>query len=422
MWCCVVRSFRIALFCFGLTVSLHFCPAAVLQCNAMQSVVAWFQVCGGHVGAVRWLLSKGAGNVHATDRFGRSALAEARKKAKLPYPFDHHKAVLRLLEAHIDFSDDVARAQTCRDEGNALFRSDSNQFKRAAVKYTESLQWAADHRTFSNRSQCYLNIAREHRETESNFQCRNKGKEFYRDLFQRALADAEAARAMEPLLLKSHHRAALALLGLGAVHSALEALHAGLQSCSVAERSGGSTESATMMADILGKLQLTELDLQSQYGCGYGGKSKSHLSTSISGNNVYFGNNRPAGLVPDGDSSFSLAEVPSNMCMWCETLLPASMLQEQEQEQQAQRKYVSSAPAEPLPCVSRNLLSSGNDIDIGSEIVSPSSTATASAKQERGGSVDLLCPLCFCSIHDKMSPQLLRDRYLGGNTVTSSVV
>ena len=359
------------------------------------------------MGAVRWLLSRGGGHVHVTDRFGRSALQEARKKAKLPYPFNHHKVILRLLEAHIDFSDDVAHAQTSREEGNVLFR-EHRQFKRAAVKYTESLQLAADHRTFSNRSQCYLNIAREHREGESHFQCRNQGKEFYRDLFQRALSDAEAARAMEPLLLKSHHRKALALLGLGAVHRALEALYVGLQSCSAAERSSSNAACMRrMIANLLEKLQMTELDLQERDGRGDSPDNvlitsrSSSNNTSDSNSNVYLGSSSRTDGVPEGGSrpSFSLDEVPSNMCMWCETMLPVSLLQRQEQKQQT------------AVATTRNLHSPSVHLNLPLSVTTPDVATTAA----------LLCPLCFCNIHDKMSPQVLRDQYLGGSTSTSTV-
>mmetsp|Transcript_22150 Transcript_22150/g.37506 ORF Transcript_22150/g.37506 Transcript_22150/m.37506 type:complete len:398 (+) Transcript_22150:578-1771(+) len=335
---------------------------------------------GGHVVAVQWLLARGA-DVHLTDRFGKSALAVARKKARTPYPFDSFKIILRLLESHLDFGGDVQRAEALRLEGNALFSE--QQPKRAAVKYSESLTLAADARTWANRSQCYLSIARQSREAEVDFRCRARGRDFYLDLYQRALADAEAAIAMEPREPKAYFRAALALVGLGRVHRALDKLCSGVQSCGTAGPiSSNIQKMESMMTDVLQKLQLDIVDRRRLYD----EPADQHLR------NVFTGSSDTS-PVQSGDETFSPSEIPGNMCMWCETLLPPSMLMAGDVQD-----FKDHEVAEPLR--------------------PPSVTGTEErlrhVKNEKLSDARL-CMMCSCPVDDKVSPQVLRDKYLGGS-------
>lgn len=340
------------------------------------------QVCGGHVDAVRWLLRHGA-SVHLTDRFGKSPLAEARKRARRPYPFNNYTEILQLLEEHIDFGSDVRRASDLRDEGNDLFRE--GQYKRAVVKYSDSLKLAADPRTLCNRSQCYLSIARQHRESETGFHCLNFGKDFYRDLYQRAVTDAEAVIAMEPKQPKGYYRGALALLGLGRVHNSLAMLHSGVKNCGAAAKNKCSNvhKMEEMMAEMLQKLQMSEDDRVILYG-----KSSDQLRQ-----NIFVGQSKQS---PTSDDSFSPSSVPGNMCMWCEMLLPQAFFTGKSSELERQVEVI---PEKDSPAVDEQV-----------KRLDPSSSESFAST---------LCPLCMCNVHDKASPQLLRDKYLGGNTYVS---
>ena len=338
------------------------------------------QVYGGHVAAVKWLLSRGA-NVYLADRFGNSAIDIARKKSNLPYPFENFKNILDMIENHIDFRSDVSLAEAYRIEGNKLFKE--RNFKRAIVKYSNSLQLASDHRTYSNRSQCYLNLAKLHREIETNFQYRIKGIEFYHELYENALADAEAACAMEPRYSKSYYREAIALLGMGNFHGALETLHAGLRQCGNSDSSVSFLNN--MMKNILDKLQLTKTEVDKLYG---------RLMPSLVADEVYAGkkeestsNLLSSSVSSPGHSLCDFNRIPSNMCMWCEKLIPWSMMHIQQDHD--------------TPEI------------LDREIVGEANLPLSSFGQK--GRIEH-CPLCFCNFYDKISPQILRDQYLGGNT------
>ena len=345
--------------------------------------------------AVRWLLARGA-NAHQADRFGRSPLAEARKRARRPYPFSNYTEVLRLLEGHLDFADDVRRAEQLRLEGNALFGE--AQFKRAAVRYSEALRLAVDARSWANRSQCYLCLARQQREGEEDFRCGARGSAFYADLFERALADAEAAIAMEPRQQpKAYYRAALALLGLGRVHRALAKLRAGVQSCGSPGQPGSVQQLEGMMDDLLQKLQMSGRERRQCYG----------ESPGLGDLAVY-----------TGGAPLSPGQVPRNMCMWCEKLLPPSLLPP------SLLGGARAAGADRPVSVCHVTLSVSDDEEEEEEEEEEAEEAEEEEEEaeeeeeeeeEEEAKGASACPLCMCPIDDKLSPQLLRDKYLGGH-------
>ena len=75
--------------------------------------------------------------------------------------------------------------------------------------------------------------------------------------------------------------------------------------------------------------------------------------------------------------------IPSNMCMWCETVLPNALFSKHKHE--------------------ATKISGLKTLQVSSDVN------------------NVPCPLCFCNVDDKQSPQLLRDKYLGGNTCTKTL-
>lgn len=310
-----------------------------------------------HIHIVRYLVSRGA-RIDLVDKFGNSPQSVVQKKLKsknltMQSIFDPIREVLDGV-----FTKDVENARMYREEGNNLFRA--GEYKRAIALYTDSIHHAEDAKTYSNRSQCYLELAKRGRGVDV------MELEYLRKMYRHALSDANKCRAMNSEDPKGYFRAALAYIGCGDFPFAAQVLRTGVNKCphkitttiSVAQPHS-AIENASDASSLSGVSALHE------------------LLEELAVSHVPLGN-RPLELRPKsaqlihhsprlGQSDVQERNETSQgaSCAWCEMPLPASH----------------------------------HD----SEIVD-----AGEGNQEP-------CPYCGCPLRDRRTPLMLRKKYLGAS-------
>ena len=195
-----------------------------------------------HKDIAQLLVSRGA-RIDLMDKFGNSPLSVVDKKLKSRSDIirERYSPLSTLLKGV--YAGDVYTADSLRKEGNALFRTGS--YKKAIACYTDSLHLAEDARSYSNRCQCYLELARQGRSEP------HRDLEHLHKLYHHALQDATRSRVMAPQVAKGYYRLAVSAMGCGDFPYAVYVLQVGVANCVHTTQSLTSPEPITATTNCI---------------------------------------------------------------------------------------------------------------------------------------------------------------------------
>jgi ankyrin repeat protein len=330
-----------------------------------------------HTDIVRLLVSRGA-RIDLLDKFGNSPLSVVNKKLK------SKNAAMRAIYGPIGevlesvISKDVDNATTYREEANNLFRA--GEYKRAIALYTDSIHHAEDAKTYSNRSQCYLELAKRGRMVEV------MELEYIRKMYRQALSDANQCRAMDPAQPKGHFRAALAFIGCGDFPSAVHVLHVGIQRCPVGAPFTASVEDESKSSPLSGVSALHELLEELAMADVPLGREPLELRPKSA--LLIHHSPRPGRSSREGKSEGETADMGdvdvahAPTCAWCEMPLPVHGHQSGGGTGDGSGRRISVG-----------------EVDTGGSALSLYSHGP--------------CPCCGCRLQDRQTPLRLRKKYLG---------